>query len=382
MTSNHIAVPALVFNGVEIHDRSEKLSLTDMWRAAGSDHAREPAKWLSSADAARFIEAVAVILGNSEDEMVKTVRGGRTPGTWAHWQIALAYAKYLSPEFHMQCNVVIRERMEGKPSGGLPPEVLEMIRRDGGISRMLAHKVTEQGKVQEEQSRALAVIGEAVNALVAIVQPSVPGVVIRHGRTAGAILKANGFTKCPMSLGKWFGNRLEAAGCRVEGRVDTGVCRARLFDPDKAEAWLKNGGRASVEMKLAERRGQGALALTGPRNVPAPRGEPAFPIIPSDIYRDGVGAIFMDGVPVFFDIKDTKIGEGDRAVVVTAAGDVKVDTPRRHYDPAHQPMGPRSAMASPQMEAVPGRRDPIPVEWACVILGKVLERNNVVRLPA
>ncbi len=37
---------------------------------------------------------------------------GRTGSTFAHWQIGLAYAKYLSPEFHMWCNTVVRRHME------------------------------------------------------------------------------------------------------------------------------------------------------------------------------------------------------------------------------------------------------------------------------
>lgn len=37
---------------------------------------------------------------------------GKGGATFAHWQIGLAYAKYLSPEFHMWCNEVVRERME------------------------------------------------------------------------------------------------------------------------------------------------------------------------------------------------------------------------------------------------------------------------------
>lgn len=142
MTTKHIAVPALVFNGVEIHDRNEMLCLTDMWKAQGSDPARQPSNWLGSADAKRFIETLDVLEpGNSG---VQTKRGGRGVGgvTWAHWQIGLAYAKYLSPEFHMWCNTVVRERMEGKPASGISPDVLEMIERTNGICRKLIHKVT------------------------------------------------------------------------------------------------------------------------------------------------------------------------------------------------------------------------------------------------
>lgn len=87
--------------------RGDMLSLTDMWKAHGSDPARQPSNWLGSADAMNFIEVLNP--GNS-GVMAKK---GKNGGTYAHWQIAMAYAKYLSPEFHMWCNTVVRERMEG-----------------------------------------------------------------------------------------------------------------------------------------------------------------------------------------------------------------------------------------------------------------------------
>lgn len=254
----------------------------------------------------------------------------------------------------------------------LAPEVLEMIRRDDGISRMLAHKVTEMEKV----IGALPALVDTVNTLVAIVQPSAPGVVIRHGKTAGTILKANGFSACPMRLALWFGNRLEAAGCRVEGRLDTGTSHARLFDPDKAEAWLKNGGKASVEKKMAERSGQGALALTGHRRVPA------LPTIPPEMDNEGIGAIMMKGVPVYFDTRVGKLEPNTPYVVINVKGDVVVDIPAASMAGIGGTMGPRGVLTSPRMEPVPGRADPIPVQWEGVILGKVLARDNVVRLPS
>lgn len=375
MTTEHIAVPALVFNGVEIHDRNENLNLTDMWRASGSPSGRAPADWLALTSAKEFVACIEASYNAGISGI--TTKKGNGGGTYAHWQIALAYAKYLSPEFHMQCNIIIRERMEGVRQGGahLPLEVLEEIRRTDGISRMLAHKVTEQGKVQEEQSRVLAVMGEALNALVAIAQPVVPGVVIRHGRTAGAILKTAGFSRCPMNLARWFANRLDAAGCRVEGHVDTGVCRARLFDPDKAEAWLANGGRAAVEMKIAERKGQGALALAG-RDVRQ--------LVPPDI-REGMGALFIDGVPVFFDTNDFKFTDGGLAVVALRNGNCQAPIAVRHVRNVtgdYRPYNGRTGVCAPEMEPVQGRGSPIPVEYMCVILGRVVERQNVVRLPS
>lgn len=105
----------LAFGGAVIHDRGDMLSLTDMWRAAGADDAKRPAEWLRQDATKAFAEVVAGTLDMGHAH-IYSKRGGRGIGgvTFAHWQIALAYAKYLSPEFHMWCNTVVRERMEGK----------------------------------------------------------------------------------------------------------------------------------------------------------------------------------------------------------------------------------------------------------------------------
>jgi hypothetical protein len=41
-------------------------------------------------------------------------REGRTGGTWAHWQLAAAYAHYLDPRFYLQWNEWAIERMMGR----------------------------------------------------------------------------------------------------------------------------------------------------------------------------------------------------------------------------------------------------------------------------
>ncbi|MDQ0507422.1 KilA-N domain-containing protein [Xanthobacter agilis] len=123
MTTHYIAVPALTFNGVEIHDRDEMLCLTDMWKAAGEPESKRPAEWLRHDATKEFVECVAGSLEVGKAH-IQTQKGGRGIGgaTFAHWQIGLAYAKYLSPKFHMWCNTVVRERMEGKPSAISMPD--------------------------------------------------------------------------------------------------------------------------------------------------------------------------------------------------------------------------------------------------------------------
>lgn len=106
----------LVFNKTTIRDRDQFLSLTDMWKAAGGDKAKQPANWLASTQARDLIEYVGDNLNPriSGIDLVTTNRGGNDAGTWAHWHIAFAYAKYLSPAFHVWCNEVVRAVMEGR----------------------------------------------------------------------------------------------------------------------------------------------------------------------------------------------------------------------------------------------------------------------------
>ncbi len=77
-----------------------------MWRASGADDSKRPVEW-TRYEGAQFIEFIA------ENEKVGvahllTAELGRNGSTSAHWQIGLAYAKYLSPAFHAWCNEVAR----------------------------------------------------------------------------------------------------------------------------------------------------------------------------------------------------------------------------------------------------------------------------------
>ncbi len=127
----------LVYQGHVIRDRGEMISLTDMWKAAGSPSNREPFNWARKEGAA-FIEAVAVT-HNLPDSQVMAKKQGKSGGTFGHWQIAIAFAKYLSPEFHMWCNEVVRAHMEGEL---VDRRHIEDQTRDLGISKATIKKIT------------------------------------------------------------------------------------------------------------------------------------------------------------------------------------------------------------------------------------------------
>lgn len=261
MTSDHIARPAaagnlLAFNGVEIRDRGDMLSLTDMWRASGSISHQKPADWLRDLGTKTFVEFVADRQKVLPEHLFQTSKG-RTGATFAHWQIGLAYAKYLSPEFHMWCNTVVRERMEGRPAPTLAiPDLTAEVRKViGGIVKNVVHaQLTE-------------VMPALVTAYVADHSLS-----IAEGLTSGEVCDLSKVaTKYPRGVSARVSRRLtqvcHARGARIPitrlGRV-----RAQVFPTHIVREWLDAEGRSLIRRWVDERKGQGALRLVPPTESP------------------------------------------------------------------------------------------------------------------
>ena len=204
-----------------------------MWKAAGAPSGRAPSDWSDLASTKEFVSAVEAGFNAGKSGII--TKKGRGGGSMAHWQIGLAYAKYLSPGFHMWCNTVVRAHMEGKPVGGqLPAETLEQIERSFGIMRMLAHKVTEMEK-------ALPLIASEMADRIITARLAESAILMRQGKTAKQIWDAAGLPKRIKGSSIWFGNKLAKGGAMIPDRADRGDLAIRLFDPDRAAALLDLG---------------------------------------------------------------------------------------------------------------------------------------------
>ena len=81
-----------IYHGTEIRkDNEGRVSLTDLWKAAGSDENKKPVLWLRQEQTAGFVKATAKFLKVSENHLLKITKG-RYGNTSAHEQIALEYA--------------------------------------------------------------------------------------------------------------------------------------------------------------------------------------------------------------------------------------------------------------------------------------------------
>lgn len=119
----------LHIDGQSVRRDGELWCMTDLWRAASSPKSKRPGEWLRY-EGASFVEFLRASLDMGHAPITKTSRkAGGGGDTWGHWQLALAYAQWLSPEFHARVNEVYRAFAAGQliPAGQSAAEQ-ELIR--------------------------------------------------------------------------------------------------------------------------------------------------------------------------------------------------------------------------------------------------------------
>ena len=119
----------LMVDGHPIRRDGDMWCMTDLWRGAGAPDGKRPANWLRK-EGASFVEFLNDSLDVPHGHIIKTRKIAKGGGeTWAHWQIALAYAKALSNAFHARVNEVYRAFTSGQLVPRLPSaESEELIR--------------------------------------------------------------------------------------------------------------------------------------------------------------------------------------------------------------------------------------------------------------
>lgn len=100
-----------VVAGVEIAvDEHGRFNLNAIHRASGGDKKAGPSYWL----ALDGTKALAEELSKNTEISVIDVKRGRSGGTFVHELLAVAYAAWISPAFHLEVNRVFMDYRTGK----------------------------------------------------------------------------------------------------------------------------------------------------------------------------------------------------------------------------------------------------------------------------
>ncbi|WP_313195879.1 KilA-N domain-containing protein [Shinella zoogloeoides] len=249
----------LVYQGHVIGDKGDDLNLTDMWRAAGEPENKRPAEWARK-EGAGFIEAVSLSHNMPHSHIMKTQRG-KGGATFAHWQVGIAYAKYLDHGFHMWANTAVREKMEGKPVG-LDAEALERIRTAEGILKQMNGKFT---RLAAEASAKFDTMQTKIDALHFELERVNSGL-RRTGVTSLQVWKKYDLPPRIRGTSQWLTSRLLALGADIpfNGKADIHGRPIHLFDPDKVDYFMTETGLLlQARTYAAERKGQLKFNLKG-----------------------------------------------------------------------------------------------------------------------
>lgn len=165
------------FHGIQIaFEGNEKASMTDLWKAAGSPSNQEPWRWLETEQAKNFIPAVEQKYNLAKNEVIKTKKG-KSGGTWGHWQVALTYAQYLSPDLHAFCNQIVGERVQEEQNPELAVKrgherAIRQWKKQGRDDEWIAARIRSISAAKEnsgilrkhgDDSRVFALCNDAMN---------------------------------------------------------------------------------------------------------------------------------------------------------------------------------------------------------------------------
>lgn len=145
-----------VVAGVEIAvDEQGRFNLNAIHAASGAGKSKAPNEWLRTQQANEIVAELESQTGNSRFDLIKTMRGGATPGTFAHELLAVEYAGWISPQFRLMVNRVFFDYR----TGNLAP-AKELSRTD--LALMVIESEKEKERItfeRDEARRTKALIG-------------------------------------------------------------------------------------------------------------------------------------------------------------------------------------------------------------------------------
>lgn len=163
---------------IEVYGQAEIAFRGDGWVNAtqmASSFGKSPAGFLRTDSAKAFIAALNDDLGKMQN-CILVQHGGACPGTWMHPDLALEFARWLSPEFSIWCNRTVRRILRGgAPVGVVHAGVARVLDRIVASNKQLvATQMHLLNRIETLERPALTPLAVAPAAASLVARPAAP----------------------------------------------------------------------------------------------------------------------------------------------------------------------------------------------------------------
>lgn len=119
---------------------------------------KRPGKWIELPSTERFIQELEAIRKSDRSSLIQTVNG---VGTWMHEDVAMEFARWLSPTFAIWCNDRIRELLKHgataiNPADLLNPDFIINLATELKRERAEKERIAHTALLQERQLKEAA----------------------------------------------------------------------------------------------------------------------------------------------------------------------------------------------------------------------------------
>ena len=149
------------YNGSDITFNSGSTVMVNATQMA-KPFGKRPVDWLKTAQSQEFLKAMSEVKKITSEDLLKIKKGGdnHAQGTWMHEDVALEFARWLSPEFAIWCNDRIKELLRHGLTA--TPQTIDAIIADpaAGIRLLqaLQQERDERQRLQQENAEQAATL--------------------------------------------------------------------------------------------------------------------------------------------------------------------------------------------------------------------------------
>lgn len=184
------------YNGNPVTFRNESgilmVNATEMAKPFG----KRPVDWIQNQQTQEYMDELSKVRKSTLTDLVKVTRGGDNPGTWMHEDVAIEFARWLSPAFAIWCNDRIKELMQNGFT-----KLDNISRKD--LAKMLLEAEEEKERVMEENRQKTLALKEAAPKVIFADAVTASETTILIGELA-KILKQNGIEIGQKRLFEWL----------------------------------------------------------------------------------------------------------------------------------------------------------------------------------